>query len=285
MKEVESILENTMHDIIIDAIKEVDIKGIMVKQITDITQNIARDIFSNYGDFQKELKEKIAKELSFNIDTISVPEFGKLAIDSVQAELLKIEEKESQNLQKQLTSRLANLLGTKDTPILLKDLCDKFAMSVYEEHVKYKLNSCQDYDVTDLESLNELIENNSDHELEFTIQERQRNWGSEWKAYSVAMLFEYKYKDKIVYAINLIVDRQRDTETNESHWDDDRWRSTSKNLYIIKDVEINGKSITTDGSIYLKGLREDVEQLVGGCLLNETLVDANNLYYFEIDQD
>jgi len=285
-EEVKNILESSMHDIVIDAIKEVDIRGIMIKQIESVTESIARDMFSSYGDFQKELKEKLRKEISFNIDTISVPEFGKLAIDTVQAEISKIENEEKEKLQKSLTVRLATLLGTKSNSLILKDLTDVFIMNVYEEHIKYKIeDACTEHSISCANDVQELIEYYTDHEFNFILQERSRNWGADWKSYNVVLILEYKYKNKTQYEITLNVDRERDDEQKETYLDDDTWRSTSKNLYKVKDLYINGRSVLSEGTIYLKGLREEVEQILGGCLLNETLINANELYLFEIDND
>jgi len=287
MKEdIKNILEESMHDVIIDAIKDVDIKGIMKKQIELVTEGIARDMFSSYGDFQKELQEKIKKEVSFNIDNLSVPNFGQLAIDSIQAELKKVESDEMVKFEKGVANRIASLFGTNNETLTLDKLQNAFGYAMYQEHLEYEFDGCQFNDLN-FESLDELIEEISNrglnYEFVFTLQERDRNWGSDWDAVTTHIIMEFKKDDKIINAINLHISRE--SQKGESYRTYSRYNPHSENIYKVIGVEINGKNIMKDGTIILTQLNNEAEQLTSSMLLNSTLLDCTNLFDFEIDND
>lgn len=96
---------------------------------------------------------------------------------------------------------------------------------------------------------------------------------------------EYKKDSKIIYAINIHVNRELDNSNNEKYNNHDYYNSNHDNLYKVVGVEINGKSVSSDGTIYLKNLNNNAEQIITSALLNGTMIHANKLSNFEIYND
>lgn len=286
---VQNILSMSMEKIVKDAILEIDIKGIMVKQIQKVTENIASNMFSEYSEFSKLLEAKVKSEISFNIDKISVPDFGRIAIASVEAELKNIEMKESEKFAKIISRRLNNLLLVKDSDRLTSnDLIETFAADCYENHLTDEIDSCQcDFrEPEDYSDILELMEYQLDgYSFEFYLMERSRNWGSDWKACTSHLIMELHKDSKIVTAINLQVDREK--QKDEDWEDGDYYKSGSDkiNTYKIVGVEVDGKLVNKEGTFLIRSIRGDAAQKMTSALLNDVIIDCTDLSGFEIDSD
>jgi len=287
--EVKNILENTMKDIVLEAVKEVDVKGIMINQVKSVTESIARDIFSNYGDFSKELEKKLKKEISFNIDRISVPNFGEIAIGTVKAELHNIEIEQKEKLEKRTSKRLRQLLGNGKENITCTEIENMFAQVIYSK-IEYYLNddcSCGDRpSVSTFEDLKEIGEYYlNDFEITSTLEEKSMNWSASWNACTSHLILQAKYNGKIIYNISIHLDRQRDKEAGEDYTDDDYFMDGRKNIYKILSVEVNGKRFEEDGTVFLTRASNNLEQILLSSYLNGVKLDMNIKNYTEIESD
>ncbi len=274
-KEVKDILENSMKDIVLEAVKEVDIKGIMTKQIQEVTQNIARDMFGNYGEFRKELEAKLKDDLKFNIDKLKVPDFGNLAIETVIAEIKKVEYDEKDRVAKETEKRLREILGAHKDPVTLKTLQNTFALSMWKEHIKDSFDSCSCEEYDEPQDLEEIIERlNDENPFEFLLSERE--WGTYGRYCTTHLYLKFEY-EKYKHHIEVHIDRKRDV-SNE----DDFYIAEEKNIYKILGISIDGKSIKDNGFIALDSIREKTQETLVSRMINGALIDANDLAAFEL---
>ena len=288
-EETKNILEESMKDIVLEAVKEVDIKGIMTAQIKSVTESIARDMFCNYGDFRKELETKLKKEITFNIDNISVPNFGEIAIDTVKAELSNMELENKEDIEKRTSQRLSELLGNGKENITCTYIEDSFAKIIYKE-LEYKMDdNCRCGDEPSINTFGDLLDlaeyNLSDFEMTSTLEQKSRNWGADWNACNTDLVLNVKYKDANIYNIALKLDRVRDKEAGEDFKDDDYFVEDRKNIYTIISVEVNGESLHKDGTIYLKKASTKLEQMLLTSYLNGVKIDMNIKEHTEIEED
>ncbi len=293
---VKNILEESMKDIVLDAVKKVDIQGIMQKEIESTVRSIAHDIFREYGDFGKELQEKLKKEMSFNVSTISVPNFGSIAVDTVSAELSKFEHEEADKIRKSTEQRLKAFLGKYDEKVTLKEIEDLFGAFVYEEYLKDDC-SCEmrDFNPEYFDNVREFLEYNSDYsEIKLIMHERETTWSSISNTYITHLNMSYEGKDltnsfddksKERYSISLHIGRQRNKD--EKYEDDKQcWLYKKDNHYSIIGMEINGQSIERErGTLMLDRLVNPHEQLLASVFMNNRLIDASSLSNFEIEQE
>ncbi len=288
-EKVQNILETSMEDIVKDAITKVDIEGIFIKQINQVVERIASDMFSSYGPFKESLDTKLKEAIDININKISVPEFGNLAVSIIDAEFAKIERKEEQRLGQMITKRIAELTNTDSGTLKLLELQDIYYQVMFEEFVKYRMEcSCDsDFNPDDRDDvinyMQSLSEHSSEYECSLTFIEKSMNWGSDWKACSTNLNMAFKRDDKIQYELIVKLDRVR--QKDEKYNDDDYWRNSADNHYKITDVLINGKSINDGGSIYLNGLDYKLEEKFAAMFLNGALLDCNDLEEFEHESD
>lgn len=288
-EKIENIMESTLENIVKDAILKVNIEEIMIKQVEKVVEQIASDMFSNWGPFKDSLEKKFRKDIDINIDKITVPEFGNLAAHLIEAEFAKVERQEEKRLGKLITKRIAELTRTDNDPIKLLEIQNVFYVVMFDEFIKHTLDcSCEiDFNPDDrdniIDYMEEIKEYNSDFDYELTFIEKSMNWGSDWKACHTNLHICFKRKEKIVYELIVKIDRVR--QEGETYNDDDYWRSGADNFYKVTDVFVNGKSINSDGSIYLNGLDYELEEKFAGMFLNGALLDCNNLANFEHDVD
>ena len=283
----EKILEQTMRDVIGDAMLEVDVKGIMVAHIEKTTKSIVGDMFGAYSDFSKSLKKKLADDIDFNIKKISVPNFGQIAIDSVVAELYKAEVAEKEKIEKEVIKSITNFIGSKGEAVTLKMLADAFGADMWHYYISDDLDSCRcdndSVDSEDIDSVLEFLEYHDDYTFEFVIEEKTNDY-STWSSTHTHINMIFTKKGEVAHAISMFVARKRDDSNNET-WDNhDKYNASHNNLYKIISVNINGKPINSEGTVVLSELRKNTDQKVAGCFLNGTLIDANELAVFEVKE-
>lgn len=293
--EVKDILENSMKDIVLDAIKKVDIESIMKSEIESTVKGLARDMFREYGDFGKELKEKLSKEISFNIDAISVPNFGRIAIDTVSAELTKFEHEEADKIRIATENRLKEFLGKHDEKVTLETIEDLFGRFIYDEFLKDDC-SCemQDFDADRFSNVQEYLEyTNGYDEIKLTIHERETTYSSMSNSVITHLKLEYDGKDhtntfddksKDRYSLSIHIHRK---ENDGEKWQDKSdWKNDKDNFYSILSMEINGRSVEADGgTIILSRLNEPHEQLLASIFVGDRLLDASKLSHFELERE
>jgi len=288
-EKVSSILESSMEDIVKEAITKVDIEGIFVKQINHVVERIANDMFSSYGPFKDSLDKKLKEAIDINIDKISVPEFGNIAVSLIDAEFSKIERKEEKRLGQMITKRITELTNTDSSTLKLGEIQKIYYKVMFDEFIKHTIDcSCEtDFNSDDegnvLDYMLELSEYNTEFECNLTFVEKSMNWGSDWKACSTNIGMSFMRGSKIQYELIVKLDRVR--QKDEKYNDDDYWREGVDNHYKITDVLINGKSVNDGGSIYLKGLDYELEEKFASMFLNGALLDCNNLEEFEHESD
>jgi len=288
-KKVSSILESSMEDIVKEAITKVDIEEIFVKQIRHVVDRIATDMFSTYGPFKDSLDKKLKEAIDINIDKISVPEFGNLAVSLIDAEFAKIERKEEKRLGQMITKRITELTNTDSSTLKLGELQKIYYKVMFDEFIKHTMDcSCDNEFNPDDEDevvdyMQSLGEYNSDFTCSLTFVEKSMNWGSDWKACSTNIGMAFEKGGKVQYELIVKLDRVR--QKDEKYNDDDYWRESADNHYKITDVLINGKSINEGGSIYLSGLDYELEEKFASMFLNGALLDCNDLEEFEHECD
>ena len=286
---VKNILESSMEDIVKNAITKVDIEGIFKKQIEHVVSTIAHDMFSVYGPFKESLDKKLKSEIDINIDKISIPEFGNIAVHIIESEFEKIERKEEKRLGQLITKRITELTNTDKSTLKLKDLQDIYYKVMFDEFVKHTLDcSCDmnfnpDDDEDVINYMYNLGEYNSTFNCTLSFVEKSMNWGSDWKACSTNLNLSFSRDGKIQYELIVKLDRVR--QEGEKYNDDDYHRSGADNYYKITDVLINGKSVNQGGSIYLNGLDYELEEKFASMFLNGALLDCNDLEEFEHESD
>lgn len=285
--ETTKMLAQTMKDVIGDAMLEVDVKGIMIEHIEKTTKSIVGDMFGTYSDFSKSLEKKLAEDIDFNIKKISVPNFGQIAIDSVVAELSKAEVAEKEKIEKEVIKSITNFIGSKGEAVTLKMLADAFGADMWHYYIEDDLDSCHcegdGIDNEDIDNVLEFLEYHDDYTFEFVIEEKTHDY-STWSSTHTHINMIFTKKGEVSHVISMYVSREKDENKKET-WDNhDAYNASHNNLYKILSVDINGKPINNEGTVVLPELRKDADQKVAGCFLNGTLIDANELGVFEVEE-
>lgn len=294
-KEVKNILEDSMKQVVLDAVKDVDIKGIMTEQIKNTTEKIARDMFGSYGDFQKELEAKLKEEITFNINKLSVPNFGQIAVDTVSSTLAKLEIEEKDKIVKDTERRLQNFLGTHKEPVTLTQIENLFGEYCYKEYIEDSCSCDNGDDRFNSAYLSDVLEyieyNEEENEFQFTLLERE--WtGSSLSNHCVThlnMLFIGKSYSgssnpaKEQYSISIHINR--DKNDDESYANDDFWKKDKRNCYKILGIDINGRNVSDGGTVLINSLENELEEVLVGAMMNGMFIDATKLSNFEIEQE
>jgi len=279
---VQNILEESIKDIVIDGIKKVDIQGIFNTQIESVVKEVARDMFSSYGDFSKSLNEKLKNEIEFNINSVNLPQFGAIATEIVKSNLQGIEKAHKEELEKKIKKEIDIFLGVTKEPATTNKLLELFYENAYEES-KYDNCSC-DEEPRDLDDFMQYFEYNSNRTFEFTLHERDTDYHFETGG-CVTHLNLFTEKDGDKYGISLHINRRKDEERDDKSISDDKWRKTSNNLYSIITMEVNGKYLTREGVIVYNDLNNDLEKLLVGIYQNNALLDLSNLDGVEMEEE
>lgn len=288
-RQITDILEQSMKEVVLEAVAEVNIKEIMAEQIKSVVESTARSMFSNYGEFSQQLETKLKGELQFNIDSISVPEFGELAISTVKAELAAIESEQAKQISLKAEERLRNFLGTHNKPIVLSELVDVFATEAWEDHIKYGdySCSCDSFEPRGADDLSEyLASNDSEYELAYILHERASHFSS-WDSCTTHLILKLTKGTKPVHEISLHLNRERDEVNKETYENDDFYNSKHSNFYKIIGVEINGKSVSDSetSTIHLDRTNDRTTKQVLGCFMNKQLINANELGFVELEAE
>lgn len=203
-------------------------------------------------------------------------------------ELGKIELENKSEIQLKATQRLRRMLGHGKENITCKDIENNFAVAIYEE-LKYSFDSCSCDEFREPETFSDLVElaehQLNDFEITSTLEQKSRNWGSDWNSCTSHLVLNAKHKGKIIYNISLHIDRQRDEEANETYKDDDYYLDGRKNIYKILGVEVNGKNLQDDGTIFLDKLSNKLEEILLGSYINGVSIDMNVMENTEIESD
>jgi len=276
---MKEMLQSTIQEVVIETIKEVDIKSIIKDEIEKTTKRVADDLFGNYGDFRKQLEEKLKGELLFNINKLTVPDFGNFAIETVVSEIKKIEHEEKDRVAKETEKRLRELLGTHKEAIALKELQDVFAVSMYDEHIKDTLDTCYAEHQREPESLYDVLEILQD-ENPFELSLVEKEWGTYGK-YCMTHIYMKFSHEKDEHHIELHVSRERDIKKT----DDDFYQENEKNLYKILGISINGKSVNSEGFVALDMITEPTEEKLVSRFINGAMIDATDLADFELESE
>lgn len=290
-KEVQKILEQSMHDIIIASVGNVDITGIFAKQIEKVVESIAHDMFREYGEFGKLLKEKLQKEIEFNINEISVPHFSEIANEIVQVELDRISKEDTEKLTTTIKNKISMFLGKSDDIITNQELGRMFYKEVIKEYMD---TSCVCEDSPELDSMSDfsyLFENisNQGSEIEFTLHERSWDASYSDRKYCIShlnMCYTQNKKstgNKDRYSISLHIHRKRDIENDEPERLYDFWKKGFKNNYQIVGIEING--VYLNSSLSYMNLNNKLEEKLIAIKLNNSLINLDDLSYFEHEQE
>ena len=284
-EEIKNILECSMKDVVLEAVAGADIKGIMANQIKEVTNSIARDMFGNYGDFRKELEKKLQKEVAFNLDRLSVPNFGEIAVDAIQAELGLIELENKADIQLKATQKLRNFLGSNKETITCLDLENEFATFLKDElSDEFDCSSAME-EIQGLDELNNSTEYmSSEVEITSVLTEKTSQYSS-WKSCTTHLIFSCKKDDECLYEVSMHLNRQRDEEAGETYSDDDYFVEDRKNLYSIIGIQINGRSIDESGTLFLKTIRNELEQMALNSFINGVKIDMNKRSLTEIEEE
>lgn len=272
---MKKMLQQTIQDVVIETINEVDIKSIIKAEIERTTKRVADDLFGNYGDFRKELEAKLKEELRFNLSKLTIPDFGNLAIETVKAELLIIQHDEQERIAKEMQRKLNDLLGTHKEAITLRELQDVFAVSMFEEYIKDSLDSCSCDEYSSPTTLDEVLEILQD-ENPFTFILHEKEWGTHgrWCTSHMELNFEL---NKNTHNIFLHVNKENDHIGF--------YKAGEKNLYKISSIKINGIDVKKDGFVALDMIREDTEVKLVSRFINGALIDATDLACFDIAEE
>lgn len=88
--EINETLNKSIRDTVLAQINPDVIKEVIDEQLKNVIDDIARDIFGGYhSEFRKTLKEVIVEECKVNLKQIKIPDFNRLALDTIQAEFQK----------------------------------------------------------------------------------------------------------------------------------------------------------------------------------------------------
>lgn len=281
---VQDILENSLKEIVIESIKEVDIKGIFAKQINSVIDSIARDMFREYGDFGKLLKEKLNEEVTFNLREIKVPQFGHIAAEIVKGTLEKIEIDEKEKIEKLIVHNINEYLGTKKDSIKAKDLVQLFCEYVYhEEHYSFDC-SCGDEPRDSGDFFEAFDHYNIETKLQLLETDDKYKWSySKEGDCNVHLVFEYEKDRKTKYGLNLSIYRIQD-DNDDKKKSDNFWRKESPNKYRIVSIKSSSYTIDREGMVKYSDLENDLERILMGAFHNSVILDLSDLDHIELEQ-
>lgn len=282
--EIQNILENSLKEIVIESIKEVDIKGIFAKQINSVVDSIARDMFREYSDFGKLLKEKLNEEITFNLREIKVPQFGHIAAEIVKGTLEKVEIDEKEKIEKLIVHNINEYLGTKKESLKAKDLAQLFCEYVYnEEHYSFDY-SCGD-EPRDAGDFFEAFDHyNIETKLQLLETDDTYKWSYSKKGdCNTHLVFEYEKDRKTKYGLNLRINRIKD-DNDDKNESDDFWRKESPNKYRIMSIKSSLYTIDGTGLVKYSNLESELERVLMGAFHNDIVLDLSDLDYIELEQ-
>ena len=276
------LLKSTIEELAIKSIKEIDIESIVKDKMAESVRRTVDNLFGSYSEFQKGVESKIKKDLQINLDALTIPDFGNLAIETVVSEIKKVEIEEQERVTKETEKRLREVFGASKEMITLKELEDTFIMSMWEEHIKDMMDDgcyCGDKDIPrDGEEVLEILDSNGEYgSFEFTLTENE--WGT-YGTYCTSHLylkFDLKNTKQI---IEIHTSRKKGTGERS-----DFYNEKELNHYSILGISVNGKSMKKEGFISLKDVREDTEQKLVSRFINDSLIDCSELSNFELVED
>lgn len=281
---MKEMLKNTIEETVIEAMQEVDIRAIIKAQVEHTTKRIANDIFGEYGDFKKEMQEHLKNTLTFNISKLSVPDFSAFAIETVRAELVKIQHEEKERIERKVLKNINELLGTHREPITLVELQDTFALEMYENFIKDKIHDgCQCEDYYEPENLYDVNDASEFLPCMFELKISEREWGTYGRYCTTHLLLSFKEErgDK-GGGIDISVHISRQHENNET--DGDFYKKSAKNLYKILGVTVDGKDIKQDGLLLLQNIKSETVQAIVSRFINGAFIDATDIGAFELEE-
>lgn len=281
---VQDILENSLKEIVIESIKEVDIKGIFAKQINSVVDSIARDMFREYGDFGKLLKEKLNEEVTFNLREITVPQFGHIAAEIVKGTLEKVEIDEKEKIEKMIVHNINEYLGTKKESLKAKDLVELFYKYVYEEE-QYSFDCSCGGEPSDSQDFFDLFDAyNIETKLQLLETDDTYKWSySKEGDCNAHLIFEYEKDRKTKYGLKLRINRIQD-DNDDKKKSDDFWRRESPNKYRVQSIKSSSYTIDNTGLVKYSDLENDLERILMGAFHNELILDLSDLDHIELEQ-
>lgn len=141
-----------INEIVLKAVSNINIKEIIEKKVQEtVTKTIESsidEIFRNYSDFSKELKEKMKEMTKINYDNFDLPSYNML-----------IEKTIKENLENKITGKALEDLRQKINNMITGEVDKEYKLSDLIE--KFKKDFRDDYEYEDVECIGFIIENSN----------------------------------------------------------------------------------------------------------------------------
>lgn len=289
MEEIKEVLNQTIQETVLAQIDPEIIKDVINKQLVRTIENVASEIFGGYhSDFKETLKGVILEECKINLQTFKIPDFNRLALDTIQNEFKKYEIENKEKILKDALETITVL--TRDVEeISLKELQNTFAQEIIVEFESdlFEDDSCrcdgeQDKPITYAE-LQEYLYDHTDYSIETILH--QREWGTFGRYCSTNLKINFLNGTDIKSHINMSIRRKISEVNNESHSDDYCfYNAEHTNIYSVSDIEFNKEKLVKEGHVVLNKLN-GFEKYLTSLEINKVKINMNPCFDLEIEDE
>jgi hypothetical protein len=262
-----------LEEILASALSKVNVEEIFSKQIENTVERLASELLSSHGEFGTIIKDKLKKDLEFDVNAISVPQFSSLAINAVESTLKQVEMKEKEKIEKDIENQILSYVGAKDVAITEDAIVEKFLQYIHSEFMDSSC-SCDDAP-SGAKEYYDYVTHYLDDDVLMEVTEQEYTFGA------IAHL-KLTAKD---YTLEAHISRE---DTGDEKRDSNlkgRFKKGSENKYRILGINSTaGMSVGGRGDASkLSSLENDLERMLYTVYMSDRLIDlGSDLDYLEV---